>query len=308
MHFLKLIRFQNLLLIALMQGLLHFVFLKRQAIPVFLSVGQFSLLCAACICIAAGGYVINNILDVGTDLENKPDDVVVGRTISEATAYNLYFALTVAGVGLGFYVSNQIGYSSFAGIFIIVAALLYLYASSYKRILLVGNLVVALLLGLSAVIVGVFDLLPVTFSANKPMMATVFGVILDYSLFAFLINLLREVVKDMEDVNGDYNLGMNTLPISIGVERTGKIVSVFGLLLACLLGWYAFTYLFELLFVTLYILVFLIAPLLFFSVRIWQGAKQSDFYFCGQLLKWIVLFGIVLIPVVTFNMEWNAAQ
>ncbi|NMH28928.1 geranylgeranylglycerol-phosphate geranylgeranyltransferase [Flavobacterium silvaticum] len=306
MKFLKLIRYQNLILIALMQLLLHFVFLEQQTITLGLRGWQFLLLVLSCVCIAAGGYVINNIFDVESDMENKPKDVVVGRGISESTAYNIYFGLTVTGVLLGFYISNEISKPGFASIFIIVASLLYMYANSYKRYLLVGNFIVSLLLAFSVLIVGLYDLLPTLYYDNRIMMATTFGVLLDFSLFAFLLNLLREIVKDTEDVNGDYNLGMNTLPIAIGVNRAAKISFGLGIVLVILLGWYLYSYLFGLVYVVVYSLVFLIAPLVFFCVRIWQAEKQKDFYQCGQLLKWILVFGILLIGVISLNMKINA--
>lgn len=305
MDFLKLIRFKNLILIALMQCLIHFGFLKPQGIMVALADWQFGLLVLACVCIAAGGYAINNIFDVGTDALNKPKDVVVGRSISEKTAYNVYFGLNVVGVGIGFYLSNAIERSNFLIIFALVAWLLYLYASSFKKQLIIGNVIVAAVLAVSVLIVPVFDIVPAVYGENQIQMATVFGILTDYAVFAFLLNLLREIVKDLEDVNGDYNQGMNTIPIAFGVKRTAKIASVLGVICAAVLGWYVFTYLFGLLYVVIYAMVLLIAPLLFFSVRIWSADKQKEFYFSGQLLKWIVVAGIFSLAMVTLNMKLN---
>ena len=139
-HFLKLIRYQNLLLLAFMQLLLRYGFLKLQNVPLSLADWQYGLLIASTILIAAAGYVINDIFDQGTDAVNKPKQVIVGKNISEGSAYNIYVALNIAGVGIGFYLTNVIQKPSFAAIFIVVAATLYLYATSLKQMLLIGNL------------------------------------------------------------------------------------------------------------------------------------------------------------------------
>ena len=115
----------------------------------------------------------------------------------------------------------------FASIFILIAATLYFYATSLKQMMLIGNIIVALLLSFSVIIIGVFDLFPATNAENQHKWRVLFSILLDYALFAFMINFIREIVKDLEDVNGDYNQGMNTLPIALGISRTSKIV--FGL-------------------------------------------------------------------------------
>lgn len=306
MNFLKLIRYQNLLMLALMQLIIHFGFLKQQNIPLALADWQFLLLVLATVCIGAGGYLINNVFDVATDLENKPQNVVINNGITEAAAYNCYFALNIVGVGAGFYLSNAILRPGFAAAFIIVAATLYLYANSLKRMLLIGNIVVALLLAFSVIIVGIFDLLPAITIDNRRLMATLFGIIIDYAAFAFLLNLIREIVKDIEDVNGDYNQGMNTLPIALGVTRAAKIAFALGLVAVVALGWYIYEYIFNLIYAAIYGLVFLIGPLIFFTVKIWSAKKPKEFNPLSTLLKWIVLFGIISIIVITINMKANA--
>ena len=226
MNYLKLIRYQNLLMLALMQLIFRYGFLELQNIPLALADWQYGILVLATVCIAAGGYIINNIFDVQTDTENKPENVIVGKFISETRAYNWYIGFTVIGVAMGFYLSNVINKPSFASIFIVIAATLYFYATSLKRSLLVGNFIVALLLSFSVIIIGIFDLFPITNEENRPVMGLLFGILLDYAIFAFIINFIREIVKDLQDVEGDLNQGMNTLPIIFGVKRTAKLVFV----------------------------------------------------------------------------------
>ena len=308
MNYLKLIRFQNLLMLALMQLVFRYGFLELQNIPLALADWQFYILVLATVCIAAGGYIINNIFDVETDTENKPENVIVGKFISETKAYNLYIGFTFIGVAMGFYLANLIEKPSFASLFIIIAATLYFYATSLKQSLLIGNFIVALLLSVSVVIVGIFCLYPVTFEENRPVMGLLFGILLDYALFAFIINFIREIVKDLQDVNGDLNQGMNTLPIVFGVKKTTKLVFVLGFVPIICIVYYINANLFAsgLLYATVYGLVFILAPLLYFSTKIWSAATSQDFQHLSTVLKWILFFGILSIGIINLNIQCNA--
>ena len=291
-----------------MQLLFRYGFLKLQNIPLALSDLQFGLLILSTVCIAAGGYIINNIFDVDTDSENKPEKVIIGNTISETVAYNLYIGFTIVGVGIGFYLSNVIDKPSFASLFIIIATTLYFYSTNLKQSLLIGNIIVALLLSLSVLIIGIFDLYPLINEENKPIMGLLFGILLDYAIFAFMVNFIREIVKDLEDVEGDSAQGMNTLPIVFGINKTVKLV--FGLSfipIICLL-YYINHYIFAagLLISTLFGLVFILAPLMYFTVKIWTAKHKKDFHHLSIILKWILFFGILSIVVITLNLKNNA--
>ncbi len=306
MHFLKLIRYQNLSMLAIMQLIFRFGFFKLQNIPLALANWQYGLLIAATILIAAGGYVINDIFDQNTDNENKPNKVIVGRSISETQAYNIYFALTVTGVCIGFYLSNVIQKPGFASIFILIAATLYLYATSLKQMMIIGNVVVALLLSFSVIIIGIFDLFPATGLDNQQQMKIFFSILLDYAIFAFMINFIREIVKDLEDFDGDYAEGMNTLPIVAGKKNTTIIVFVLSLIPLFSLLYYINKYLLDLLFVSVYLLLFVCSPLVFFSIKIWTAKSKKEFHTLSSLLKWILFFGIISVVVISLNMKYNA--
>lgn len=304
--FLKLIRYQNLLMLAFMQLIFRYGFFKNQNILLALADWQYGLLVLSTVLIAGGGYIINNIFDQNTDAINKPNTVVIGNSISETQAYNLYIGLTATGVAIGFYLSNVIAKPGFASIFILIAATLYLYATSLKQMMLIGNIIVALLLSFSVIIIGIFDLYPATGIDNQQQMGLFFSILLDYAIFAFMINLLREIVKDIEDTDGDYNQGMNTLPIAIGKSRTGKIVFGLSFIPLFFILFYINKYLFELLFVTVYLLLFVVGPLIFFTVKMWSATSKKEFHILSMLLKWILLFGILSIVVISFNMKYNA--
>lgn len=308
MKFLKLIRYKNLLMLAFMQVLFRYAFLKQQNIPLALADWQYGLLVLSTVFLAAAGYVINNIYDVATDTINKPQDVVIGKGISETAAFNIYIGLNITGVALGFILSNIISKPSFASLFILIATLLYFYATSLKQIMILGNFIVALLLSVSVLIIGVFDIFPVINSKNQAHMASLFSILTDYAVFAFMINFIREIVKDIEDVNGDYNQGMNTLPIAIGISRTAKIVVGLAIIpfIVCLL--YINKYFVEnnLFIVTFYAFAFVLAPLLYFIVKIFSAKNKKDFHHLSTLLKLILLFGILSILIITLNIKYNA--
>lgn len=308
MKYLKLIRYQNLFMLALMQLILRYGFLELQNIPLALADCQYMLLVLATVCIAAGGYIINNIFDVETDTENKPENVIVGKFISETKAYNLYIGFTVIGVAFGFYLSNVIEKPSFASIFIVIAATLYFYATSLKQSLLIGNIIVALLLSFSVIIIGVFDLYPVTYADNRAFMRLLFSILLDYAIFAFIINFIREIVKDLQDIDGDSSQGMNTLPIAFGEKRTVILVFVMSFIPIILILNYINTNLFSagLIYGTLYGLVFILAPLIYFTTKIWSAKSQKEFHHLSTILKWILFFGILSIVVISLNIKYNA--
>jgi len=290
-----------------MQLVFHFLFFKNQPdIILALADWQFILLVIATVTIAAGGYVINNIMDQETDEYSKPKDVIVGKHISEGMAYNLYIALNIIGVGIGFYLSNVIQKPSFLGIFIAVAMTLYLYATNLKQNLLVGNIIVALLVSFSIILVGVFDLYPATYDGNRQQMGLIFSILLDYALFAFIINFIREIVKDIEDMDGDYNSGMSTLPILLGKERTSKVVFGLTFIPIILLVLYVNTNLLDIQWVMYYTLLFVLAPLLYFLIKIWSANSKKDFNQLSLILKLVMLFGILSIVVITLNMKGNA--
>jgi 4-hydroxybenzoate polyprenyltransferase len=174
--------------------------------------------------------------------------------------------------------------------------------------MILGNFVVALLLSVSVLIIGVFDLFPATNAENQAQMASLFSILIDYALFAFMINFIREIIKDIEDVNGDYNQGMNTLPIAIGISRSLKIALAFSIIpfISCML--YVKTYFFEnnLFFATFYAFAFVLAPLLYFIVKILSAKNQKDYHHLSMVLKLILLFGILSILVINLNIKYNA--
>jgi 4-hydroxybenzoate polyprenyltransferase len=308
MIFLKLIRYQNLLMLAFMQLLFRYGFLEMQNINLALSDWHYSLLVLSTVLLAAAGYVINNIFDQGTDAENNPANVIVGKKIAETTAYNIYAALNISGVAIGFYLSNVISRPGFASLFILIAASLYLYATSLKQIMIVGNTIVAFLLAFSVIIIGFYDIYPAIYPENQRQMANLFSILFDYALFAFMINFIREIVKDLEDIKGDSSQEMKTLPIVLGMSKTIKLVFALGLIPIFSLLIYINNYFIsnDLFVITFYAFLFVVAPLIYFCIKIWTAKTKEDFHTLSLLLKWILLFGIISVLILTLNIKYNA--
>lgn len=309
MKFLKLVRYQNLLMIAMMQLIFKYGFLDQQNIPLALNDWQYLLLILTTILLAGGGYLINNIMDKETDLVNKPDDVVIGKYITENNAFNLYIAFNIMGVGIGFYLSNVIEKPASSLLFILISGTLYLYATSLKQSLLIGNVIVAFLTSFTVIIIGIFNLYPLVTPENKAFLGVIFKILLDYAIFAFIINFIREIVKDLEDVNGDYNQGMNTLPIALGVTRTARVVFLISFIPIVIFLYYINEYYFinELYIATLYCLFLIVAPLIYFTVKSASAKSKQDFRHLSLVLKFVLFFGILSALIVNLNIQLNNA-
>lgn len=293
-YFFKLIRWQNLLMMALVQCLIKFaLFIPEFGVETTLNWYGFTLLVLATLCIAAAGYIINDIYDVEADTINKPNKLIIDRHISNKTAFNWYLFLNVAGVVLGYVMANTVDKSGFFMLFIILSALLYVYASYLKYTLLLGNIVVALLVSSSMLIVGLFELLPVLTPENRNTQLTVFKILLDYAIFAFLLNLIRELIKSIEDIDGDYKAGARSLPIVMGRDRATRIVFVLSFLPVAAVIYYMLTYLYKQPIALIYFLITVLAPLIYGSIQLFSAERKAQFSKLSKLYKLIMLFGML---------------
>ena len=253
------------------------------------------------LCIAAAGNIINDIYDTETDAINRSSKVIIGKSISEKTAYTLFFTFNIIGVLIGFYLSNLVGRSNFFAIFVLISGLLYIYASYLKQSLLLGNILISVLVSLSILIVGVFELIPVITAQNQTTQLTFFKILMDYAIFAFLINLVREITKDIEDIDGDYKSGMNTLPIAIGRDRASKVVFALTVVVLFVVVYYLVTYLLKFEVIIAYFVILIIAPLIYISVKAFGAKTKKHFHHLSNMLKLVMLFGMLsmlLYPIV----------
>ena len=285
----KLIRWKNLLLIIYTYLLIKFLFFPSFSIETALSLFQFSLLLLSIVLISAAGYIINDIEDVISDKINKPKKLIVSKVITKEKALQWYKITNTLGIALGIIFCLNIGKPTYSFIFIGASLLLYLYSKKLKSKPLIGNLIIAFLIGISIFILAFFEF---NFILKTEPQNLAFTIITALSIFAFCMNLTREIIKDIEDVNGDYALKISTLPILLGVNRTKNIANLtillpIGLLLFILLNFsesYKFT--------MLYLLITVFLPLVYISIKLFSVKNKNDFKKISTLLKITMFLGV----------------
>lgn len=306
-HFLNLIRWKNLIMIALVQILIKYALLlpfnESHGVTAALSPFAFTLLVIATLCIAAGGYIINDIYDIETDKVNKPNKVIINKFISEKDGYTYFMLCNIIGVGLGFYLAYHVNYASLFVIFFISSALLYIYSTALKQMFLIGNIVISIVVALSIMVVGIFELIPSMNSLNNVPNMTFLEIIRDYAIFAFLINLVREVIKDIEDINGDHKVGMQTMPIVLGRERANKIAFILSLIPLFSVVYYVVNNLFKQQILVGYFLIFVVAPLIYGTIKIFSAEQTSHYKHIGNVLKLAMLTGMLSMLIYPFILK-----
>lgn len=303
-NFLQLIRWKNLVMIAFIQLLFRYVYFPTFGIDTTLNHIHFILLILATISIAAAGNIINDIYDIRADIINKPTKLLITSPQQKKTANFIYIALNILGFVLGLYISILIGYSSFVGVFVLTALLLKWYSSYLKKKPVVGNLVVSVLISLSILIVGFFDIIPAITEENGVRQYYGFYALVDYAVFAFMFNFLREIVKDIEDVNGDIELNMKTLPILFGRKRTRNIVFGLSFIPLILVTLYSFDNFSRLPFVLAYILIVVMLPFMYFMSKLLYAKQKSDYRHLSRTLKFIMLLGMLSIVIISISIHY----
>lgn len=302
----RLVRWSNVLFL----GALIWVMEKWVATPVLREAGfgeqlpwyvTLLLMCATML-IGAGGYVINDYFDVKIDRINRPDEVVVTRSVSKPTAMRLSVVLSAIGVVCGISVAVLLRSMTLGIIFVIIPGLLWFYSSSYKRLFLIGNLIIALLAGMTPLIVAM---------ANVAQLELLYAGILPYTslphdlycwlggfgLFAFLLTWIREIIKDMQDQMGDRELECHSMPVVWGETWTKVFVTALIVLTLAIIGhlwwhilpfptsWTSLS--------TRYIILGIAVPLLGALWLLWAAKIPSDYKTCQQVVKLTMLLGML---------------
>jgi 4-hydroxybenzoate polyprenyltransferase len=267
------LRLQNLAMVAVGQLLVGFKLLQMQWWSLPGGFEKMGLLVLATLSSAAGGYVINDYYDVKIDVLNKPGSVVVGKYISRrwAMIFHLLLILTslLLSYPLGLRIMATVGFCS---------AWLWLYSNSLKRLPFIGNFSVAVLVAVSLYLPSAL------FPPAKDSL-------LIFCLFAFFISLVREIVKDMEDMKGDTRHGCKTLPIIWGIRRTKAFIYwILGLFVAIV-----FASLFKLPAVWFLFSLGLGGLLIYFVRELKSADTIKAFGRISLLSKWIMLAGMVSI-------------
>ena len=287
----------------LTQVLVHYGFLKALQLPTALTDLYFGMLVLATLCIAAAGYIINDSIDVESDLINKPQKTYIPKPFSQNFAFNAYLILNIIGVGLGFLMSWQLGLSNYATVFVLISALLYVYANFLKRVMLVGNLVVSIAVASSIFILILYDMLPLLNTYQKELLTPI-SVLRDYGIFALMLNFLREIIKDIQDANGDYAVGIKSLPIVLGLERTAKLSAYIAVLYIFTILGYIYVYLQANVWTSIYLVAAVVVPLVFFCIKARYADKQQHYAYLSKLLKIIMLMGILSLGVLTLTLKF----
>jgi len=309
---LTLVRLPNLLIVALTMMLMRYAVLRPllSAMPVTLAdnplivtrmtfqIGWFDfvVLVVSTVLITAAGYVINDYFDIRTDLINR-GRIIVGNTITRRKAIMYHIIFNVLGVAGGFYVSARIGYFWLGIFFLLVSGLLYFYSASYKRQFLIGNLIVAFLTAMVPMMVVLYDAPAIyakysSTALSFPGVAILFYWVGGFALFAFLTTLIREIIKDMEDYEGDLAMERKTLPVSGGMVTSRIVVVTLSLItvLALYIVW--FRYISDR---TTLVLITLLITLPFVSViyNVIAGKEKQKLHAASRMMKIIMLFGIL---------------
>ena len=301
--FFKIIRWPNLLIIALVQYLIRFFIIESLGVPHVLNHFYFFMGVLCSITLAAAGYVVNDIYDIEADKANKPHRMVIDNCLSLNAAWTLYGVLNALAVISGYLIAEASGFENLWLLPVIAMALLYLYAVDLKKRILLGNILVSLLTALPVFLVALFDVLPAANAQNADVIQPIFYVISAYAGFAFFTNFIREIIKDAEDVEGDDQEGYRTLAIVLGRSSVRYVVALLLVVLLCFTGAFnAFLFQSDLI-SSIYLLLFVNLPILLAIWRVLTAKTKVDFKKASILMKLIMLTGIVSMVVFTLALK-----
>ena len=308
----RLFRLTNLLIIILTQILVWLFIIKplynSQGIELQLSPFDFILLLMATVLIAAGGYIVNDIYDIDVDDFNKRPNII-GRKLSVNSAWTIYFVLNIIAFIAGFYLALQAGSLQLGFIFAVIAGMLYLYSSRYQNKLLWGNLIVAFSTAMVLLLVWLFEFMylrnnPDAFLNALDIMPVISRFVWSFTLFAFLVSLIREFIKDVQDIDGDKRFGSYTMAISLGIPVMKTIVSIgiiIGIILLAIAQYFllqnGYRYAFWYLILTVQMM------LIYLLITILRARNSKDFYWPSLLAKFILLAGVLSIQLIYLDLS-----
>ena len=305
--FLKLIRIENLLIIAITQWCIKYlVFSPLNEFSKF-TPALFTISLISTLLIAAAGYIINDYFDVKTDRINRPETVVIDVVIKRRWAMILHIIFNIVGLALGFYLSLKCHSLKLLLFQILSILLLWFYSTHFKKQLLVGNIVVSLLTASIPVMPMVYEyylmggINPFVTLMIGDFLKTLIIIVCGYSAFAFLTSFAREVIKDMEDYKGDVQTGGKTMPIVWGII-TSKVVTFFLLIITIgLLLLACFKFYKEQQYIAIYyILGLIVVQLILLIILIIRAKTTKDFKMASLLLKFTMLFGIAFTIIIKY--------
>jgi len=314
LSFLKLIRIQNLLIIAFTQYMVRFCLIlpllkaRSTYFQLQLSEVQFFLLVLSTVMIAAAGYIINDYFDVKIDKVNKPEHVVIDKGVKRRVAMGAHTLINIIAILIALFVAYSVGYWKLAILQFICAAGLWFYSTNFKRMFLIGNFVIALFTALVPLVVGIYELL-LCYKHYFPIdetidLTNIWRWVLGLSFFAFITTLLREIIKDMEDYEGDKAYGCYTMPIAIGIKSAKAIVVILAVSTMCCLAYlqYMQLQLNDYLSVS-YFTMMLQLPFVFLIYKTIRATEKKQFRIAGNTAKFIMFMGVSYLFIVYYLMQ-----
>src|SRR5215204_1796438 len=298
--FIKMIRLPNLFFIALTQILFHIAVLDTILLPLgtrpSIEGWNLILLVVSSVLIAAAGYIINDYFDVNIDQVNKPTANVVDKIVSRRWAMAWHFVLSGIGIILSAWVAwRTVFWYILLGNFMCVL-LLFGYSVSLKRKLLFGNILISLLTAWVILVIGLAEFTSPVFISSKIVEASgkIIRISLLYGGFAFISSLIREAIKDIEDMQGDEKYGCRTMPIKWGVNATKVYIAVWlVVILALLIILQVYVARFEWWWAMTYSIVFIIAPFVVIFLQLYKAKDQNDYHRLSNWTKLVMLTGIL---------------
>lgn len=247
----------------------------------------------------ASGYIINNFYDSKKDLINRPNKSMLDRLVSQSTKLKVYFTLNIIVALIALIISWRAFLFFSAYIFLI-----WFYSHKIKKFLLIGNLMAAILavLPFFAILLYYYTKLPLyEIEAYKSQ----FAVISAHATFLFLLLLIREIIKDLENIKGDLVDNYKTIPIIYGEETAKKIIS----LLTCLTIFpvYVLIEIYDVGYMDIYFYTCLII-LIFFLLYLWKSNTKIQFIVLHNVLKFLIVSGVFCIILINPSVLWHGKK
>ena len=226
------------------------------------------------------------------------DSVVVDKLLPRRSAISYHIVLTAAAIVLAAFFALHLRKFSIFLLYAMLAGLFWMYSTTYKKQLFVGNLVVSVCTALIPLQVGLFEYLALTREYGYEMLIhnlsfmPIIHWLAGFAFFAFIINLIREIIKDIEDVEGDNYCGCNTIPLYYGI-RIAKIISISLIIItiaALMMVYWLYIHDFMTL---LYIVIFIILPLAIAAILTIRANEAKDYHRISIILKITMLTGVL---------------
>jgi 4-hydroxybenzoate polyprenyltransferase len=295
--FIKLIRLDNLLVIALTMFAVRYgmveaiLFSHTPSVQLQLSAFNFSLLVTSTVLIAAAGYIINDYFDVKTDRINKPDKLYIDHGVKRRVAMLAHMQFNLIGFMLGAYVAYKAGNIFLSFIPFISITLLWFYSTHFKRQLLIGNVVVSALSAMIPLQVLLFER---PLIENIENLTFLYATVICFAAFAFLLSMTREIIKDLEDFRGDYETGCKTMPVVWGIKAAKAMTAVFisNTMLLLLFIFYKL-YQKDFLLLAIYLCVSVFLPCTWLLLRLYRSHTKAEYHSLSIFVKFIMVTGVL---------------